>query len=116
MLLSAKSQNYFNKENARSYSISKPTIPKDVLTTDDSHAGLIEKQSPSFHKRWQKRYFVLDKKILKYFKNKADFDSQKPPKGAINFSQIWITMSSKKDSKKIDLQIKGSNRVFNLKC
>lgn len=45
----------------------------------------MDKQSPSFHKAWQKRYFVLDKKILKYFKNKADYEAQKPPKGAINF-------------------------------
>lgn len=45
----------------------------------------MEKKSPSFHKIWQKRYFVLDKRVLKYYKNKQDYISRKPPKGVINF-------------------------------
>ena len=57
----------------------------DVLTEDDKYKGFLEKQSPSFLKRWQKRYFVLENKMLKYFKNKSDYDSNKIPKGVLNF-------------------------------
>jgi hypothetical protein len=50
----------------------------------------MEKQSPNILKTWQKRYFVLEKRILKYFKSKEEFLAQKPPKGVINFQQIWV--------------------------
>ena len=52
----------------RTMSLARPSIRKDVLTAEDRHEGYMEKQSPSFHKRWQKRYFVLDYKMLKYYK------------------------------------------------
>lgn len=32
--------------------VSRPSIRNNTLTADDSHEGLMEKQSPSFHKRW----------------------------------------------------------------
>ena len=41
-------------------------------------------------KHWQKRYFVLERKVLKYFKSEADYHSLKPPKGVLNFQQIWV--------------------------
>ena len=74
-----------NQIRTKSVSIAPPSIVRDIPTEDDKHSDYMEKQSPSFHRAWQKRYFVLDKKILKYFKNKVDYEAQKPPKGAINF-------------------------------
>ena len=57
----------------------------DVLTKDDFCEGYIEKQSPSFHKMWQKRYFVLKDRMLFYYKTKQDYDENKSCKGVINF-------------------------------
>ncbi len=45
----------------------------------------MEKKSPNFIKRWQKRYFVLDKRILKYYKNRKNYENFLEPKGVINF-------------------------------
>jgi len=55
-------------------SVCRPSILSDVLTKDDFFEGLLEKQSPSFHKMWQKRYFVLKDRIFYYYKTKADYD------------------------------------------
>ena len=69
----------------RTVSIARPSVRSDLLTEDDTLAGYMQKQSPSFLKQWQKRYFLLEKKMLKYYKSdKAHFDG-KPPKGVINF-------------------------------
>ncbi len=38
--------------NLRSISIAKPSIRKDILTVDDYHKGMLEKQSPKFLKQW----------------------------------------------------------------
>jgi hypothetical protein len=74
----------------RTVSIARPSIRSDILTEDDSIQGTLHKQSPSFLKPWQKRYFILEKKMLRYFKNEHDYKSNKPPKGVLNFQQIWI--------------------------
>lgn len=86
------------------------------MIAEDRHEGYIEKQSPSFHKRWQKRYFVLDNRVLKYYKLQSDFLNAKPPKGVLNFQQIHVEPGFKDLQFKIDLLIMGSTRVFNLKC
>lgn len=70
--------------STRNLSLSRPSIISDLLTEDDSINGYIEKQSPSLLKRWQKRYFVLEKKLIKYYKTESDWMNQKPPKGVIN--------------------------------
>jgi hypothetical protein len=57
----------------------------DILTADDFHKGMMDKQSPKFFKQWQKRYFVLEAKTLKYYKTQTDYDKKKPPKGVVNF-------------------------------
>lgn len=57
----------------------------DILTADDYHKGMLEKQSPKLLKQWQKRYFVLEAKTLKYYKSQNDYDKKKAPKGVINF-------------------------------
>lgn len=54
--------------------------------------------------------------MLKYFKSEQDYKNLKPPKGVINFSQIWVQVDLKETQYKIDLKIMGSNRVFNLRC
>lgn len=41
----------------------------DVITSDDYQTGIMEKESPNILKTWQKRYFILDKRVLKYYKN-----------------------------------------------
>lgn len=38
--------------NLRSISIAKPSLRMDILTADDSHKGMLEKQSPKFLKQW----------------------------------------------------------------
>ena len=93
--------------NNRNISISRPSMISDVLTEDDNYEGILEKQSPSFLKRWQKRYFVLCKKMLKYYKTEADFRIGKPPKGVLNFQQIWIEPKFQEKERKMDLHIFG---------
>ena len=46
--------------SGRTISIARPSLKTDILTSDDSHKGMMMKQSPSFLKQWQKRYFVLE--------------------------------------------------------
>ena len=72
----------------------------------------MEKQSPSFHKRWQKRYFVLCKRVLKYYKGKTDYRNDLPPKGVINFEQVWVEDEYFDDSNKINLKIKDAQEYF----
>ena len=74
----------------RTVSIARPSVRSDLLTEDDTLGGNIQKQSPSFLKQWQKRYFLLEKKMLKYYKSEKAFQEGKPPKGVINFQQIWV--------------------------
>ena len=50
-----------------------PTNELDSLQDLDKNQDYMEKKSPSFHKSWQKRYFVLDKRVLKYYKTKNDY-------------------------------------------
>jgi len=38
--------------NLRSISVAKPSIRMDILTADDYHKGMLEKQSPKFLKQW----------------------------------------------------------------
>jgi hypothetical protein len=38
--------------NLRSISIAKPSIRMDIITADDFHKGIMEKQSPKYLKRW----------------------------------------------------------------
>lgn len=74
----------------RTLSIARPSFQYDVLTDDDTQHGYIQKQSPSFLKRWQRRFFVLERKMIKYYKTEADYENKKPPKGILNLQQIWI--------------------------
>lgn len=100
----------------RNFSLSRPSIIKDNLTEDDYCTGWLEKQQPKMLRRWQKRFFVLDKKLIKYYKNKDDYMDKKQPKGVLNLKQIWINPTFNQSGFKIDLQLMGSNRVFNLRC
>lgn len=79
--------------------------------------GEVEKQSPKMNlKIWQKRYFVLSHRILRYYKNQRECYENKPPKGIINFQQVLVNYKFQDDKKRIDLQIHGSTRVFELRC
>ena len=70
--------------------------PRDSLMPEDRHEGLMNKQSQNFIKslfenmKWQARYFVLEFRVLKYYKNKSDYENQLPPKGVLNFQQVMI--------------------------
>lgn len=57
----------------RTISIARPSIKDDTLTVNDKHSGFMEKQSPSLLKHWQKRFFVLEHKKLKYYKSEQDY-------------------------------------------
>jgi hypothetical protein len=70
------------------------------------------KKSPALLKVWQKRYFVLNLKTLKYYKNESDYLNKLKPKGTINFNQISAEYAVKDTQLKIDLKIKGETRVF----
>lgn len=78
--------------------------------------GYVEKQSPSVFKRWQKRYFVLKHKIIRYYKKEEDYRDKKVPKGVVNLNMIWVEPKFVPASLRIDLEIVGTNRVFYLKC
>ena len=86
------------------------------ITEDDFYQGMLWKQQPVFPRRWQKRFFVLDTKVLKYYKSKQDYETNKLPKGVINFQQIWVEAELVEKEFKINLSMKGSKRVFNLRC
>jgi hypothetical protein len=57
----------------------------DTLSERDFHKGHLEKKSPSFHRLWQKRFFVLENRVLKYYKTEQDYNEKRPPKGVIDF-------------------------------
>jgi len=59
---------------------------------------------------------VLGERMLKYYKSEEDYESQQPPKGIINFQQVKVDFEFIELEQKINLKIKGSKRVFNLKC
>ena len=65
--------------------ISRRATSVNVITDDDFFQGMLQKQQPVFPKQWQRRFFVLDTKILKYYKSKQDYETNKLPKGVINF-------------------------------
>lgn len=87
-----------------------------MITSDDFHEDCLDKQSPMLIKIWQSRYFVLDKRVLKYFKNKEEYVNGNPPKGIINFQQVAVLMDFFDETRKINLRIKGSDRVFYLRA
>lgn len=64
---------------------------------------------------WQKRYFVLENKMLKYYKNEAEHKESKIPRGVLNFQQIWIESEFEDDKMKVHLLVKGTTRTFHLK-
>ena len=61
------------------------------------------------------RYFVLEKKLIKYYKTDQDYLQNKPPKGVINLQQIWVEPTFLDLQLKVDLKLMGSNRVFYLR-
>lgn len=99
----------------RNISVSRPSVIDDLLTKNDFCEGLVEKQSPSFHKMWQKRYFVLKNRMLFYYKSKADYESQKTCKGVLNFQQICVKAVYNANELKVQLALLGSKRCFALK-
>lgn len=72
----------------RAFSVAhgRMSVRNDQLSRDDFHEDYMEKQSPNLFKVWQKRYFVLVNRMLKYFKTKQDYSEGKAPKGVINFN------------------------------
>ena len=58
----------------------------------------------------------MDTKILKYYKSEAEYYNGKPPKGVINFQQVWVEGDYNEKQLKINLSMVGAKRVFNLKC
>ena len=54
--------------------------------------------------------------MLKYFKNKSEYEKGNPPKGIINFQQVAVLTDFFDETRKINLRIKGSNRVFYLRA
>lgn len=48
------------------YNMSAASV--NIITDDDFHHGMLQKRQPKLLKQWQKRFFVLDTKILKYYK------------------------------------------------
>lgn len=70
---------------ANSISVSRPTLTNDQLTNDDYYEGVLLKQSPSFHKMWQRRYFVLRNRMLFYYKSKQYYNDKRSIKGVLNF-------------------------------
>ena len=97
----------------RTISVSNNLASRSVgLGQDDSHMEYLEKQSPSILKLWQKRFFVLGHRMIKYYKTHADFNQGQPPRGVINFEQVCVDYEFKDIQQRIDLKIRGSNRVF----
>jgi hypothetical protein len=57
--------------------------------------GYLNKQGNSLLKDWKRRYFVLQKSNLAYFKSKDDWDGRKSPLGVIDFKQVTDVRLSK---------------------
>ena len=79
--------------------------------------GYLKKQRPTkIMNYYQKRYFVLQARILKYFKDEKEYLENKAPKGVINFNQICVNQVFSEKDIKIELQLKGCDRKFTLLC
>ncbi len=51
----------------RSISVSRNlNFKAEGLDENDFHQGYLQKQQPDFFKSWQKRFFVLSQRMLKY--------------------------------------------------
>ena len=115
--------NYLRKSNAtdgglRSVSVStrKLSMVNDLISEDDYCQGPLDKQSPSFLKFYQTRYFVLQKRMLYYYKNKDEYTQGRTPKGIINFQQVCVNQVFSDEEKRIELLLNGCDRKFILKC
>ena len=86
-----------------------------ALTQDDHFTGYMDKRQPNFLKTWQKRYWVLENRMLKYYRQDQDYLNQLPPKGVINFEQVSVDYEFIDKEQKINLRIKGCDRVFLLR-
>lgn len=62
------------------------TLP-DTLKLPQDKVGYFMKYSPSIWAGWQKRYFVLKDRKIKYFKSDSKED-MKVPLGVINFDHF----------------------------
>ena len=100
----------------RSVSVVRSSPFQAALSDMDTHAGYLEKQQPNFLKSWQRRFWVLENRMLKYYKNDSDYLNKLPPKGVINFEQVSVDLHFTDDLKKINLLIKGCTRTFFLRC
>mmetsp|Transcript_23076 Transcript_23076/g.35727 ORF Transcript_23076/g.35727 Transcript_23076/m.35727 type:complete len:193 (-) Transcript_23076:616-1194(-) len=101
----------------RSISISRNLAFKaEGLDENDFHQGYLQKQQPDFFKSWQRRFFVLSQRMLKYYKNEQDHLNNLPPKGILNFEMVRVDMEFLDLNCRINLKIAGSKRVFNLRC
>jgi hypothetical protein len=82
----------------------------------DEFMGVMEKLRPNFIKTWQKRFFLLEKRALKYYKQESDYINTRSPLGIINFDQIEVVTEFIDKELRINLSIKGCERVFQLRC
>ena len=65
--------------------MSEPVIQNDALSASERYQEHMSKKGFNFPQLWAKRYFVLNDRILKYYKTKKDYESGKEPRGALNF-------------------------------
>lgn len=52
--------------------------------------GYMSKRSPSIIQCWQRRFFILTRNRMQYYKTEQDYINKKPPRGILNFQQICI--------------------------
>lgn len=87
----------------------------NALSENDVNKGYLQKQRPTMIKVWQKRFFVLEYKSLKYYAREEDYLNKLCPKGVLNFNMVQIKANFQGDLR-FSLQIVGSDRIFHLKC
>jgi hypothetical protein len=91
-------------------------VENDELSVADLMQGYLQKKSPDFLKLWNTRYFVLEKRVLKYYQNHQEFNNKMPPRGLVNFEQVNVVSDFNEVTLRIDMRISGSQRVFMLRC
>lgn len=89
---------------------------KNSNAEDSVLTGILEKRSPGLLQLWQKRFFVLDQKVLKYYKSETDYKNNVVPKGVLNFQQIWVEPKFQDSKMFINLILIGFKRQFYLKA
>lgn len=108
-----QSETLNNMKTQRLSSMNEGTFKLENNQRLRQQKGILLKYSPSWFSGWQERYFVLDNKKIKWFKNVND----KIPQGVLNFDFYKCIVQTVPGKKRcFNLTLNGNDRVFQIKA